>query len=101
MPGANGGTQVVTNQTDIAIGRSGQPVRVFFVSMTSGGTAGVCILRNGTTASGTAYHQIDGTISKSVTQYFGANGLLFPGGCFLDVDANCAVVTVAFEQNTL
>lgn len=83
------GTQLITT-TDAAVGTSGQPCRVFSVGLISGGTAGVLILRNGTSTGGTAVLQIDGTISKMSTPIDFANGLLFPAGCFMDADANCA-----------
>ena len=91
------GSQRITNQTDVAVGTSGKPTRVFSLSVTSGGSAGITLLRNGTSASGTALYHMDGTISKCVTQNF-EGGMLFPAGCFADVDANCASVTVCYAS---
>lgn len=99
MPGSNGGTQSITNQTDVAIGVSGKSVRVKCAHLLSGGTASTVTLRNGTSASGTAYVQLDGTISKGITTFFGPDGIYFPGGCFADVDANTVALTIAYEQN--
>lgn len=97
MVGNSVGVQSITNQTDIAIGRSGQPIRVYYAEAISGGTAAAVILRNGTTASDTVFSQIDGTISKSVSRYYGTDGLLFPAGCFADVDANTTSLTVTYR----
>jgi hypothetical protein len=88
------GTVVITNQTDAAIGPSGKPIRIFSISVLSGGTAAVVKLFNGTDASGVIWLQVDGTINKAVTVDF-ANGILFPAGCFADVDANTVSLIVA------
>lgn len=90
------GTQYFTT-TDLALGVSGRPTRVFSVSYTSGGTAGVVILRNGISTAGQIYLQLDGTINKG-TVWNDPNGLLFPAGCFVDVDANVASCAVSFTQ---
>lgn len=91
------GPQRVT--ADLAVGTSGKPVRVFSVNLVSGGSASTLILRNGTSASGTTWDQIDGTASMSVTKNY-AGGLLFPSGCFADVDANISYATVSFTQES-
>ena len=91
------GTQVISNQTDIAVGRLGVPVRVYSLTVTSGGTAAVVKLCNGTSTGGTALTQLDGTISKTIIQSWN-EGLLFPLGCFADVDANSAIVAIAYSQ---
>lgn len=91
------GTQVISNQTDIAIGVAGKPTRVTNVIATSDGTATVVLMRNGTSTGGTALDQIDGTVSKSVRVNYGT-GLLFPLGCFADVDSHTTVLTVSFSQ---
>lgn len=100
MPGSNGGTQFLTT-TDAAIGSSGKPTRVYFATALSDGTATVVKFYNGTSTSGQLYHQLDGTISKSASIYFGTHGLLFPAGCFVDVDTHTAGGAVAFESQTL
>jgi len=90
------GTQYFTT-TDLALGVSGRPTRVFSVDFSSGGTASTVILRNGTTTGGDVYVTLDGTINKG-THWDNANGLLFPAGCFVDVDANTAACAVSFCQ---
>lgn len=84
----NAGTQAITSATDAAIGASGVAVRVFALHMISDGTAGVAILRNGTSASATIYTTETGTISTGKTILYGTQGMLFPAGCFLDVDTH-------------
>lgn len=81
---------------DGAVGRSGVPCRVFLaVALSGAGGAGEIVLRNGTTAAGTVYVQQDGTAaSKTTILNFGAEGLVFPAGCFFDIDANIAAIVV-------
>ncbi len=97
----NAGSQVIVSGTDAVVGTSGKPTRVFCVNFLSDGTAGVLILRNGTTSGGTAYAQENGVVSSGKTVSYGTQGIMFPGGCFLDVDAHCTggVVTYAQEMS--
>lgn len=87
------GVQLVTS--DIALGTSGKPVRIFSMHLISGGTASVVQLRAGTAVSGTIRIKETGTISTGKTFTYGKYGFLFETGCFVDVDAN--VVSVAIE----
>jgi len=84
---------VVRITADSAVSTSGKPIRVFCVNLISGGSASTLTLKNGTSTSGTAYDQIDGTASQSVTKNY-AGGLLFPGGCYADADANISYATI-------
>lgn len=93
------GRQAITNQTDAAIGTSGKPIRVYDAYCVSGGTAATVKLYNGTSASGSDYCQIDGIINKSSTlPISSSNGILFPNGCFADVDANTVNLVVSYVQ---
>ncbi len=96
----NAGTQAITSGTDAVVGVSGVPTRVFTLHIVSDGTAGVAILRNGTTTGGTLYVSETGTISAGKTINFGTQGMMFPSGCFLDVDTHVisGVVTYAIEK---
>jgi len=78
--------------TDTTLG-SGKPVRVFNLTVLSGGTAGVCTLKNGSTV----WVNPTFTINKSVTIQFGEHGILFPSGCSVDVDANCTATLVTYR----
>lgn len=92
------GSQLV-GTTDAAIGTSGNAVRVFNIHIiTSGITAAVVSLRNGTAAGATAYVTESGTASTGKTIDYGMKGVLFPAGCFCDVDGNTTSVLVAFSQ---
>ena len=84
----NAGTQAIVSGTDAALGTSGTAMRVFTLHIISDGTAGVAILRNGTSTAGTAYVTESGTISTGKTINFGTQGMLFPAGCFIDVDSH-------------
>lgn len=93
----NSGSQAFTT-SDVVIGTSGKPTRVFAMSFVSGGTAGVILLRNGTSTAGTAFVREDGVISSGKTIQYGTTGILFPAGCFLDLDANVTAGVVSFSQ---
>lgn len=94
----NAGSQAIVSGTDSAIGSSGKPIRVFAVNFTSDGTAGVLILRNGTSASDTVYVTENGVISSGKTIAYGQTGVLFPAGCFMDVDTHVTGGVVVFAR---
>lgn len=94
----NSGSQAIVSGTDAAIGPSGKPIRVFAVNFVSDGTAGVLILRNGTSASDTVYVTENGVISSGKTVQYGQTGILFPAGCFMDVDSHCTGGVVSFAR---
>ncbi len=71
-------------------------VRVFNIIAKSDSTACVVSVKNGTTTGGTEYDQINGTISQAVIRNY-EGGLVFPGGCFIDLDAHTTYVTVSLE----
>lgn len=90
------GTVSITNQTNAAVSTSGKPIRVFTIFLLSDGTASTVTLRNGIDATGTAFIQVDGVISKGATLDF-ANGILFPAGCFAVVDLHTVALTIACQ----
>ena len=92
-----GGTQLLT--ADGVVGTSGVPIWVYAIHILSGAGGGAVVsLRNGTTASDTIYVTETGTASTGKTVLFGNGGLLFPAGCFVDVDTNTTSVAVSFSQ---
>lgn len=94
----NAGTQAIVSGTDAAIGPSGKPIRVFAVNFLSDGTAGVLILRNGTTASDTVFVTENGVVSSGKTIEYGQTGILFPAGCFMDLDTHVTGGVVSFAR---
>ena len=93
----NASTQAIASGTDAAIGASGVPIRVFCLHIISDGTAGVASLRNGTAATDTAYVTETGTINTGKTIVLGDQGMIFPSGCFLDVDSHVVGGLVTFN----
>lgn len=84
---------------DGVVGVSGKPIVVYNVVMLSGaGGAGELVLRDGTSASDTAYVTEAGTAASKSKTYNFDGGLYFPDGCFFDIDTNTAAVVVNFEQ---
>ncbi len=94
----NAGTQAIASGTDAAIGTSGVATRVFTVHLISDGTATITSLRNGTASTATAFATETGTISTGKTINYGLQGLMFPAGCWLDVDAHCIGGIVTYTQ---
>lgn len=96
----NSGSQALVSGTDAVVGTSGKPIRVFCINFLSGATAGVVILRNGTSASGTVFVTENGVISSGKTIQYGQTGILFPSGCFADVDTNVTGGVISFSQES-
>ena len=92
----NAGSQLV-GTSDAAVQASGTAVRVFTIHVISGGSAAVVSLRNGTAATATAFVTETGTASTGKTINFGDQGMVFPSGCFVDVDGNTTSVLVTYN----
>lgn len=92
------GTQQFADNNPLAVGKAGQPVRIYSVDVISGASATTVKLYNGTSVvAGNQYSQVDGTASKNTRNDF-IEGKRFPNGCYLSTDANTAFVSVSFEQ---
>lgn len=91
----NGGTQFLTAAG--TVGTSGRAVRIFHIIVVSDGTAGVTVVRNGTTSSGTPYDSILGIVSNGVSRNYGTTGTVFPAGCYIDADVHSVGVTVNYN----
>ena len=87
----------VQKTADASIGPAGKPVRLFAVNMLSGGTAGILVLRNGTSADNAVWVQETGVINTGKTVEYGPHGILFPNGCWYDDDSNFTSVTFEFS----
>ena len=95
MAQLNGGSVKITASG--AIGVSAKPTTIYSYTVLSTGTAGVVILKDLNT-SGIERHRSTGTISQGITVFFGANGKYFPGGAWVDVDANTTYVDFDYAQ---
>jgi len=96
-PFNSGSTRLTANGV---VGVSGKPVRVYSVTVMSGGTAGKSALYNGTAISGTPYIWAAGTANTSQTTNF-EGGVLFPSGCYADIDtvgSNTSSLLVEFSM---
>lgn len=95
----NAGTQVIT--VDAVVASASQAVRIFTIHIIStGGGAAQVNLRTGPVVGGAIWIQETGTTSTGKTFNYGAQGVLFPSGCFCDVDANTTSVTVTYNNNS-
>ena len=84
---------------DSVVGPSGKKIRVWSVSLISGGSAGELILRNGTTASGTLEFELTGTANAGTHQSF-ETGRLFPDGCFYDHNGNNTIAVISYTVDS-
>ena len=76
---------------------SGIPVAIYGMNVVSGGGGGPVVLRNGTSASSTAFiHEMGNANSSESFAY--TVGIVFPAGCFVDVDADVTQVTIFYEK---
>lgn len=92
----NAGTQLIT--ADGVVNSASVAVRIFSIHILSGGGgAAVVSLRNGAVVGGTIWVTETGTASTGKTFSYGTQGILFPSGCFVDVDANTTSVAVVYS----
>lgn len=96
MAGTAAGSQLIT--ADGVVGVSGASKIVYGVHIISGATAGVVNLRRGTAVGDAIGITHTGTISLGVTFPYPQEGFHFPGGCFVDVDANVTSVLVSYRE---
>jgi hypothetical protein len=83
---------------DGVLSTSGEPVAIYGMNIISGGTAGVVNLRDGTAVSGAINIQEKGTASQGKSINYGGHGIVFPNGCYVDIDANVTSVTISYER---
>lgn len=83
---------------DGAVGTSGRSARVYSIHAISGATPAVVALKNGTSTGGTTWVALTCVASVGNTFDFGAYGIVFPNGCFVDFDANTTSVVVNYCQ---
>lgn len=83
--------------TDGVIGGSGKAIRVFGFIVNADSSGTVVAVYDGTSTGGTAMDSLVGAASIS-TRISYAGGLLFPNGCFIDVDAHTNYVVASYSQ---
>lgn len=90
-----GSTKLIT--ADGEVSAAGVRTRIYMVHIISsgGGAAVVSFKNNG--ASGTTYLTETGTVSTGKTFIYGEEGVFFPNGCYVDVDANTTSVAVTYH----
>lgn len=91
------GFQLITS--DGVLSASGEPVAIYGVHITSGaGGGGVVNLRSGTAVTDTIIIKEQGVASEGKSASYGGLGIVFPSGCYVDVDANVTSVAVTFKR---
>ncbi len=93
----NAGTQLIT--ADGVVGAASVAVRIFAIHILSGAGGGAVVsLRSGAVVGGTIWVTETGTASTGKTFTYGLQGILFPSGCFVDVDTNTTSVAVTYNR---
>lgn len=77
---------------------SGMPVVLYDVSINSNESAGLVILRNGTSADADVLLSFTGTASEGISIPLNEDGVMFPNGCYVDIDGNVESVTISFQR---
>lgn len=91
---------IISRTDDGVLGTSGKPIRVYGASVDSGaGGAAVVHFHNGTSASGNLVFTATGAASKAIlVADIPAQGILFDGGCYVNVDANTTRALIFAEE---
>lgn len=92
------GSVYLTVDTDVGI--SADPKYLYGLHIISGAIAGIVKLYNGTSASGTLYMQVTGISNDGYTIDF-PEGFHFPGGIFVDIDANTTSVLLSVDEGKI
>lgn len=80
-------------------GTGTRPCRVYGVYGISGsGGAGIIVLRNGNSPASSAYIQMDASAASKGFSLSDSQGVLFPSGCYVDIDTNVDSVVVSFAE---
>lgn len=85
--------------TDGVIGTSGHAIRVYQFIVNADASGAVVAVYDGTSTGGTAMDSLVGAASLS-TRIPYAGGLLFPNGCYLDVDSHTNYVVAIYSQES-
>jgi hypothetical protein len=97
------GTKTMTNPgvlgTSDSSGRC-YPVRVFFVSLSAAGTAGVLQLHNGVDTASTMIGRIYALANSSET-WDCSYGMLFTSGCYVHMTTGSMKVAVQYWQESM
>jgi len=89
MLGIGGSVRLTTD----VLANGAYPTRVYSIHIISGATAAIVSLKEGSTG-GQIVAKETGTASTGKTISYGYPGMLFPTGCFVDVDGNTTSVLV-------
>lgn len=86
------GTKLITADGEATA--AGVPTRVKCIHILSGGGGAAVVSLKNNGSGGTIYITETGTVSTGKTFYYSEDGILFPNGCYVDVDANTTSVAV-------
>lgn len=83
---------------DAELLNAGDRIRVYYAHVISGAGGGAIVdLINGG-AAGDVWLRCVGTASLGTPHDFGHNGVVFPNGCYVDVDGNTVSIVLTYEK---
>jgi hypothetical protein len=86
------GTKLITADGEAT--SAAVPTRVQSVHILSGGGGAAVVSFKNNGSGGTTFLTETGVVSTGKTIYYGMDGVLFPSGCYVDVDANTTSVAL-------
>lgn len=93
------GVSYTRRTDDGVIGTSGTPKDIYGYQIVSGAGGGAVVdFHDGTGTTGTKVLVGTGTADQSVVNNFGGQAIRFPSGCYVNVDANTASITVFYQE---
>lgn len=91
----------VTVTADGVVGIEDKPTVLYGASITSGATAGLVKFIDGDASGDTLMFEASGEPNlKALVSGIPAQGIMFPNGIYLDIDANVSAVTCWIEVQT-
>lgn len=90
------GTKQLTQSGEV--GAVGKPIRVFFFSVLSGGSAGSSTLKTNGASGTTLFTYTCPTVSVDNLYQFGSAGMVFQQGCYWTKDTNSTDIKISYTQ---
>lgn len=95
----NSGTKQLTGSGEVGI--AGRPIRVYSMSVLSGGSAGSSTLKTNGVSGTTLFTYTCPTVSVDNIYQFGTCGMLFPQGCYWTKDTNSTDAKFNYTQEVV
>lgn len=89
----------LTTSTSQELSTSGMPVVVYGVTIVSDvANAGLLIMRGGVNGDADPVMALTGTVNDTLVVPWPDIGVMFPNGCYLDMDGHVVSATITFKR---